>query len=124
MTPKTFDLEKPTKLTHGDWLDHVLALVDTAQAMLKEPLDPQKLRDQALKCEDLHVEVAEALSQASAWLDWHVAKEYDGIDKELTIPRAKAILDVKVQHHRMLRDKLEALTVSLKSRMRRAAWNL
>lgn len=128
MTPKTSEPEiTPTPgLTHAQWLEHVLALVDTGQAMLKEPLSAsaEELRTQASKAEDLQVEVAEACSQASAWLDFHVAKEYGAIDPDLTIPRAKAILDVRVMHHRMLRDKLEALTSSLKSRMRRAQWHV
>lgn len=111
--------------THAQWLADAVVLASAAQSMLKEPLsgDPNTLRDQACQTEDYAAQVAEATSQASAWLDFFVAKEYDRIDKDLTIPRAKAKLDVAVMAHRLLRDKLEALAMSLRSRMRRAQWH-
>lgn len=112
--------------THEQWLVDVVILVGIVQAIIKEPLsgDPHTLRDQATQAEDYQAQTSEATSQASAWLDFFVAKEYDRIDKDLTIPRAKAKLDAAVMHHRMLRDKLEALAMSLRSRMRRAQWHV
>ena len=112
--------------THDQWLAGALALAGAAQAMLKEPLsgNPNTLRDQATQAEDYQAQVSEATSQASAWLDFFVAKEYDKIDRDLTIPRAKAKLDVAVMSHRLLRDKLEAIAMSLRSRMRRAQWHV
>jgi hypothetical protein len=112
-------------LTHDQWLKKTLVLVAAVQATIKEPLsgDPNTLRDQAGMAEDYQAQVSDATSEASAWLDWFVCIEYDRIDKDLTIPRAKAKLDVAVMQHRLLRDKLEALAMSMRSRMRRAAWN-
>lgn len=111
--------------THEQWLAAVVAIVGVAQAMLREPLsgDPHTLRDQATQTEDYAVQLAEALSQAEAWLDFQEAAEMGKIDSDLTVARQAVELKRRTIPHRLLRDKLAALTVSMKSRMRRAQWH-
>lgn len=111
--------------THEEWLTEVVKLAATAQGMLKEPLsgDHAILRDQATQAEDYHVQIAEAVSQAGAWLDFKEAEEMGRIDRDMTVDRQKIELKKRMIPHRLLRDKLEAIAVSMKSRMRRAQWN-
>ena len=122
----TTDLSPTPGKTHESWLKEVVALAGTAQAMLKEPLspDPSTLRDQATQTEDYAAQLAEALSQANAWLDFNEAAEMGRIDSDMTVARQAIELKKRMIQHRLLRDRLEALTVSMKSRMRRAAWGI
>ncbi len=112
--------------THDQWLADVVALAGTAQAMLKEPLsgDPNVLRDQACRTEDYASQLAEAVSQAEAWLNFKEAEEMGKIDPELTVARQAIELKRRMIPHRLLRDKLDAICASIKSRMRRAAWGI
>lgn len=111
--------------THDVWVARVTSLAGVAQNLLKEPLspNPNTLRDQATQAEDYSVQVSVALSESSAWLDFHKAAEITKIDRDLTVPERMIHLDVAVMMDRMLRDKLDALVMALRSRMRRCAWH-
>ena len=108
--------------TYDDWLKDTLAIVVSSQDILKDPLDPASMNHQATQAEEFQVKLTEALSQASAWLDFAKARELGNINADKTVLEKTILLDVAVMEERILRDKLEGLAMSMRSRMRRAAW--
>jgi hypothetical protein len=120
----TSDENTPTPgKTYLEWLGEVLVLVTDAQGILKDPLRPD-MPDQGTQAEDYQAKLSDALSEANAWLDFDKARAIGEIDRDLTVPERMLKLDVAVMRQRMLRDKLEGLAASMRSRMRRAQWHI
>jgi hypothetical protein len=116
--------QTPTEKPYLEWLSDALKIVADAQEILKDPLRPGTLNDQGTQAEEFQTKLSDALSEASAWLDFDKAAAIGKIDRELTVMERSIHLDMMVMRQRMLRDKLEGLLASMKSRMRRAQWHL
>jgi hypothetical protein len=110
--------------TYLEWLADTLKLVADAQDILKDPLRPDTQNDQGTQAEEFQSKLSDALSEASAWLDFDKAAAIGKIDRDLTVMERTIHLDMVVMRQRMLRDKIEGLLSSMKSRMKRAQWHL
>lgn len=110
--------------TYLEWLADALKIISDSQAILKDPLRPETLNDQGTQAEEFQTKLFDTLSEASAWLDFDKAAAIGKIDRDLTVMERTIHLDMVVMRQRMLRDKLEGLLSSMKSRMKRAQWHL
>ena len=113
--------------TFDQWLTASLPTIAAGQKLLEKILEKgtADYNEQAAEIEDAYRRISDLLAEANAWLDDLEYRELMAMNRDQgTASERKIVLNFKLKDRRMLRDKIKGLSEALKSRMKRAQWQI
>ena len=113
--------------TFEQWLTASMPTIAAGQMLLEKVLEKgtADYNVQAAEIEDGYRRISDLLAEANAWLDDLEYRELMAMNRDQgTASERKIVLNFKLKDRRMLRDKIKGLSEALKSRMKRAQWQI
>ena len=113
--------------TFEQWLTASMPTIAAGQKLLEKTLEKgtADYNQQAAEIEDAFRHASDLLAEANAWLDDLEYRELMAMNRDQgTASERKIVLNFKLKDRRMLRDKIKGLSEALKSRMKRAQWQI